>query len=702
MNRVKRLLLLVLVGVFALSVIQLPLGTDVQAEQNGGIVLLEDDFNAYSQSPVGSTWSNGTNNGSWVLEAHGSQMLKQAATGSTYVAARGDTTWTDYEVSAKVRLTGTPTTGSARVGVAARYTDKNNYYTLLIRRSQTKDEVLLTKRVSNSESTLKTVTVSSTINTSKLYTLRLVVTGTSLEGYVDGQLLVSATDTALTQGSIALYVNNGSGYAGKSTLFDDVIVKGQGSTDPNPNDPGPVGPEEPQYPTDRLVPVSNSSQLSAAITGAKPGDLIELNDGNYTFPSISKLHGTAEKPIRIKAKNTGLAVVTGSTVYIKESSHLVLDGLTFKNTGSYSVRMTNNNYIRLTASKFNNPPHTGSSTWVMIDGPLSSHNRVDHSVFENKKDTGKFIVIGGDNPGFTGISRYDRIDHNTFRNTLPRQVNESEPIRIGESKLSLYDSFTLVEHNVFERTDSDPEIISVKSGKNVIRYNTFKESLGTVSLRHGNGTLVYGNRFLGNLRTGLDQTGKFLGTGGIRVYGDDHKIFNNYFEGLTGTTWDAPITITNGDADYSSSTDLTKHYLPRNVVIAHNTLINNVHNIELGYTNNNNYTKPPQQITFANNVVVGSENPLVEFKTEDSALKAGFIWQGNIMFPTGTATLGITATASQIKVVDPLLVKWNGEYRPASNSPALNAATGSYDFVYTEDSQRASAYHVGAHEVPAP
>ncbi|WP_281884835.1 chondroitinase-B domain-containing protein [Paenibacillus sp. YYML68] len=751
MNRIKRMLLIMLVGIFALSAIQLPMSTAVQAEQNDLVVLLEDDFNSYSASPVGSTWTNGTNNGNWVLETQGSQMLKQAATGTTYVAARGDLSWTDYEVSAKATMTGIPTSSSARVGVAARYTDKNNYYGLIIRRSQTKDDVLLTRRVSNSETTLQTVMMTDAIDTSKVYELRLVVKGTSLEGYVDGQLVVSATDSELTQGSIGLYVNNNAaGYAGQSALFDDVIVKAPapitgptdpgptdpgptdpgptdpgptdpgptdpgptdpGPTDPGPTDPGPTDPgnnpgtgqpDDPQYPTDRLVSVSSSSQLSTAITGAKPGDLIELSDGNYTFPSISKLHGTAEKPIRIKAKNKGMATITGNTLYIKESSHLVLDGLTFKNTGSYSIRMTNNNYVRLTGMTFNNPPHTGSSTWVMIDGPLSSHNRVDHSVFENKQDTGKFIVIGGDNPGFTGISKYDRIDHNIFRNTLPRQVNESEPIRVGESGLSLYDSFTLIEHNVFERADSDPEIISIKSGKNVIRYNTFKESLGTVSLRHGNGTLVYGNRFLGNMRTGLDASNKVLGTGGVRVYGDDHKIFNNYFEGLTGTTWDAPITITNGDADYSSSTNLTKHFRPRNIVIAHNTLVNNVHNIELGYTNNNNYTKPPQQITFANNIVVGNENPLVEFKTDSSSLKSGFSWQGNIMFPKGTATMGITATDDQIKVIDPLLVQWEGEYRPAANSPALNAATGSYDFVHTEDSQRASALHVGAHETPAP
>src|SRR5690606_9660116 len=83
----------------------------------------------------------------------------------------------------------------------------------------------------------------------------------------------------------------------------------------------------------------------------------------------------------------------------------------------------------------------------------------------NKQDTGKFIVIGGDKPGFTGISQHDRIDNNIFRNTLPRQVNESEPIRVGESKLSLYDSFPILEHDGFGRRARAPEVNANTRGR---------------------------------------------------------------------------------------------------------------------------------------------------------------------------------------------------------------------------------------------
>ncbi|MEO0875758.1 MAG: chondroitinase-B domain-containing protein, partial [Bacteroidota bacterium] len=51
--------------------------------------------------------------------------------------------------------------------------------------------------------------------------------------------------------------------------------------------------------------------------------------------------------------------------------------------------------------------------------------------------------------------------------------------------MSLSSGYTIVEHNLFEDCDGDPEIVSVKSCDNIIRHNTFLASYGTLSLRHG-------------------------------------------------------------------------------------------------------------------------------------------------------------------------------------------------------------------------
>ena len=71
----------------------------------------------------------------------------------------------------------------------------------------------------------------------------------------------------------------------------------------------------------------------------------------------------------------------------------------------------------------------------------------------------------------------------------PRPIlgsNGGETLRIGTSHYSLSDSLTVVENNVFDRTDGELEIISVKSGKNELRGNTFLAARGTLTMRHGN------------------------------------------------------------------------------------------------------------------------------------------------------------------------------------------------------------------------
>jgi poly(beta-D-mannuronate) lyase len=165
---------------------------------------------------------------------------------------------------------------------------------------------------------------------------------------------------------------------------------------------------------------------------------------------------------------------------------------------------------------------------------------------------------------------------------------------------------------------------------------------------------------------------------------------------LTGTIWEAALTITNGDADYGSSTNWSKHFRPRNAVIAFNTFVNNLHNIEIGYTNNGNYTKPPSNNLIANNVIQGSVNELIHIYTQPTSM----IWESNIMFPTDNAVLGFTASYEQIKQVDPLLTEIDSLWFISSNSPAIDSATGVYDYVLDDfnGQQRISLKDIGADE----
>jgi len=130
-------------------------------------------------------------------------------------------------------------------------------------------------------------------------------------------------------------------------------------------------------------------------------------------------------------------------------------------------------------------------------------------------------------------------------------------------------------------------------------------------------------------------------------------LINNYMEGLTGTIWDAPITLTLGDAIDGQSSSLSKHFRAERVTIAYNTLVNNSHGIEIGYDNNNNYKKDLKDIIIANNLITGSENSLVEIIDTDNDQGDNITWLNNLMYPTDNATIlkGATSTSFDANAV---------------------------------------------------
>ncbi len=246
--------------------------------------------------------------------------------------------------------------------------------------------------------------------------------------------------------------------------------------------------------------------------------------------------------------------------------------------------------------------------------------------------------------------------------------------------MSLSSGYTIVEHNLFEDCDGDPEIISVKSCDNIIRHNTFVGSYGTLSLRHGNRNRVEGNYFFGNNKPiGTSPAGSDLYTGGIRIYGTDHVIINNYMEGLNGTRWDAPITLTLGDAIDGQSSNLSKHFRAERVTIAYNTLINNSHGIEIGFDNNDNYNKDLEDITIANNLISGSENSLVDIVDTDNDQGDNITWMSNLMYPIGNAEMLSGASVTSFEANEVLNENPFLEYDNSINVWRTTAMTPLYE-----------------------
>ena len=470
--------------------------------------------------------------------------------------------------------------------------------------------------------------------------------------------------------------------------------------------------------------VTTAAEFKTAVGAMNPGDTILVMDGTYNLSSVKiSRSGTSLYPILIKSKNLYGAKITGESGFtLSQISHVTIEGFEIDIEPKSTIfKMEGCSYVRITRNWMKMQVNSDSQTskWITIgdiwENPVcnSHHNRIDHNLFDGKYDSGAWLIIDGSHGDVPDISKYDRIDHNIFRNNTPRFDNEKETIRVGVSDLSLLSAHCTIENNLFEDCDGDPEIVSVKSCDNIVRNNTFRRCLGTLSLRHGFNTVVEGNFFFGEGKT-AQFNGSTIGCGGVRIYGKGHTVINNYMEGLTGSKWDAACTITNGDVT-NTSTSLSSHFLPENLVFAFNTLVNNTSNIEIGFTNNGSYGKAPINCVLANNIVTASENELI-LSYSASSLN-GVSFSNNIMNPTGTASLGLSGiTDSQIRIIDPLLVdsdcrafgancsKKTPEslYKLSALSPAINASIGYTSVVNDFEGQAAVGIRdIGADEYNA-
>ena len=442
------------------------------------------------------------------------------------------------------------------------------------------------------------------------------------------------------------------------------------------------------------VLVSTPAELTAAAAGAQPGDTILMLDG--AWPNADLLFsaaGTATQPITLRAQTLGRVTLTGQSRLRLAGNFLVVDGLTFTNgyrTSGDVIAFQDSalsvaSHSRLTncAIVDYNPPNLANDTkWVSLYGVS---NRVEGCYFKGKANVGATLVVWVSE--LPDAPNHHRIARNYFgpRPGLTAASNGGETIRVGLAEVSFNLSRTLVEENFFERCNGDVEIISSKSRENIFRRNTFFECEGALTLRHGNGSVVEENYFLGNHKPQ---------TGGVRVIGEDHRVINNYFADLAGTASRSPLALMQGLVD----SPLNGYFQVKRATVAFNTFVNCTNSLLIGLVGTlsgttNVTTLPPVDCMIANNLVLQPAGKIVDQRIAPQNL----LWEANILFGT---TLGITTNSGTLRV-DPQLAFADGLWRPRTNSPALSAAQGSYAFV-TEDFEgqpRPAAKDIGCDQV---
>ena len=366
--------------------------------------------------------------------------------------------------------------------------------------------------------------------------------------------------------------------------------------------------------------VDDKQAFSDISSNLVAGDKVILKNGTWSdFEILLEGQGTKNSPILLTAETNGKVILSGQSNLRLAGKYLEVSGLVFKNGYTPSSAVIefrknksklayNSRVTQVVIDNYNNPDKRESDYWVALYG---QHNQFDHSHLVGKRNKGVTVAVRLNTE--QSQQNYHKIDNNFFGYRPTFGSNGGETLRIGTSHYSLTDSHTLVENNYFERTNGEVEIISVKSGKNIIRNNVFFEARGTLTLRHGNGNLIEENIFFGN---GVDHTG------GIRVINKDQIVKNNYLEGLTGYRFGSGFTVMNGVPNSS----INRYHQVENATIENNTFVN-VQHIQLAAGSDAERSAAPKNSVMKNNLII-NQNKQQPFTTFDDV--SGIAFSNNV------------------------------------------------------------------------
>jgi poly(beta-D-mannuronate) lyase len=317
--------------------------------------------------------------------------------------------------------------------------------------------------------------------------------------------------------------------------------------------------------------VNTLEEYNQAVNDAKPGSTIVLANGVWeNVELLFEGKGTAEAPITLTVEEKGKVTLEGQSYLQIAGEYLHVEGLIFKNgftpTNEVISFRKNNKELAYNSrlsecviDNYSNPERHEQDSWVALYG---KNNRVDHNHFEGKGNRGVTLIVRLNTK--ESIENNHIIEANYFG---PRQnlgSNGGETLRVGTSHYSMEKSNTLVQGNYFDRCDGEHEIISNKCDQTTYKNNVFFESIGTLTMRHGDETLVEGNVFLGNRKRN---------TGGIRVINGQQTVRNNYGYGLTGYRFRGALVVMNG----VPNSPLNRYFQVEDAIIENNVFVDSDH-----------------------------------------------------------------------------------------------------------------------------
>jgi len=308
----------------------------------------------------------------------------------------------------------------------------------------------------------------------------------------------------------------------------------------------------------------DQKDLDKMILEAPSREEVVLPDGIYTDAQlVIKTSGTSSRPFVVRAKTPGKAIFSGKSCGLIEGDHVEVFGLLFQNAGiperARHLFWVKGSFCRVSECGFVDcnesfGPEKKDAKWICLNGVS---NRFDRNMTSGKKTVNAVLQIEVEESRPNGHI----VEGNFFGPRPPLGQNGGETIRIGYSHQAYFTSGAVIARNYFEGCNGDVEVVSVKSTSNFILQNTFRNCAGTLTLRHGNGSHVEGNLFLGE---------RNKSSGGIRIIGAGHKVSSNVCY-QTGARAGASIAVTSAQVDFKPS----GYWTVENVEIEGNLLFDN-------------------------------------------------------------------------------------------------------------------------------
>ena len=449
--------------------------------------------------------------------------------------------------------------------------------------------------------------------------------------------------------------------------------------------------------------VTTAAEFNALPT-LNAGDEVVLQNGDYgalnktLYSSISNDATATINPALVYAQTPGGARITAPSKITLSGRGITLAGLDFvagsgmidngTTSPAWIIRTdANSRYMTLSNLRFKDcTAGDDYGNWLLIYG---FNHLVEYCSFKGKDEPNENATISlkrNSSEGGVSTPRNHIIRRCYFG---PRLVSETEngyeAIRIGDSSSQVYEMHVTIEENVFYRSvwrsdgqaGNETEIISHKTADNVIRNNTFLESYGQVTLRHGDRVLVEGNYFFGGGQYSgssivIGATNSYQG--GVRIIGQDHVVRNNYFENLKGTRYRAALALMggssvfdDGDGTYGDNGYEAAH----GAQVHHNTFVS-CKEINLGLLADRKHVLP-QGCTFYNNAWqgVGSSEAIErhsDFEVGES--EGNYIYEPNGTYGWEGLTNGVYSSS-----VSPAITELFDHYKiPESSSPLLDTA----------------------------